>query len=426
MNTPSNVQRRTLWAACIGSFLDLFDFSIFGYFSPVLAAVFFPNMNHTQAVLWIFGIYTIGFLIRPFGALMFGYFGDTKGRRDMLVLSLILMAITTFLIGIIPSGFSIGIAASLILLLFRILQGFACGGEFAGATILVIEFSPPRKRGFYTSWVYFSIVLGLLVGSALASLLSVTLQDEALISIGWRIPFLFGVLLAFVGIFLRQSLDDTPVFLRLKEQKKNLEAPITQLFTSHKMKMLIGLGLLAAPAALVGLNFMYLSTYLIIFVRVPIQQALFFNALTLIVLLVCIPFTGYLSDLIGRKFVYFAGALATLIIAFPLFHFMEAESFFYLTIAQIFFGIFSACVLGVFPAILCELFPATVRYSGVALTLNIGFALFCGSVPFIVNYLIKTTYEVTAPGGYLFICALISLITLLKYKETADKELEME
>ena len=241
-STP-RLDQRTLMAGAIGNVLEWYDFALYGYFAPVFAAMFFPSEQPFVSLLSTFGVFAIGFLARPLGALLFGHIGDTIGRREALAWSIILMAIPTIVVGMLPTYAMIGIAAPLILTCCRFLQGISVGGELTGSVTFLVEHAASSERGYIGSWAGFSAQVGALLGSGVGTLVASTLTDEALHQWGWRIPFLLGSLIAFIGWYLRTRISESPAFEHMRHAGALSAAPIREVFTHQRGAVVKVIGL---------------------------------------------------------------------------------------------------------------------------------------------------------------------------------------
>ena len=276
-------------AGAIGNALEWYDFALYGYFAPVFAAMFFPSERASVSLLSAFGVFAVGFLARPLGALLFGYIGDTVGRREALTWSVILMAVPTAIVGLLPTYAAIGMAAPLALTLCRFLQGLSVGGEFTGSVTFLVEHAAPSQRGYIGSWAGFSAQVGALLGSGAGALVTSNLTTEDLHQWGWRIPFVLGSLIAFVGWYLRTRIPESPAFEQLRQAGALTSAPVRDIFTRHRIAVAKVIGLVWLHGVGFYLLFVYLTTYLSTATSIPLATVLTMNTGCMLLLGVLIP-----------------------------------------------------------------------------------------------------------------------------------------
>ena len=416
--------RRAIVGSSIGNFVEWYDYGLYGYYASVFATLFFPEGNRVAALLGAFGIFGVAFVVRPLGALFFGSYGDRHGRRNTLVAVVVLISTATALVGVLPTYASVGLVAPVLLLLLRVLQGFSAGGEFGGATAILAEFAPAHRRGFYGSWQGFTQGLAPLLVALMGALLAGGLSEEDFESWGWRVPFLFAAPLGLVGLFLRLRLDETPEFRRLREHEEVPQAPIREMLRSHRGSVLRGIGLIVGWTTSIYTFIIYMPTYLTETLGLSFGQSLLVNAIGLVVHTAVIPFIAIASDRVGRRPPVIAGALATLLLAYPGYALMGTGSLPVITGVQIVFGLCVACFASVLPAALSELFPTRTRYSGLALTYSLGVGIFGGLAPIVSTLLLKATGDDRAVAYYVTGGGLVALLTVLfAVRETAHEPL---
>lgn len=413
--------RRTLMAGAIGNVLEWYDFALYGYFAPVFAAAFFPSDDTTTSLLSAFGVFAIGFLARPLGALLFGYIGDTAGRREALAWSIILMAIPTVIVGLLPTYATIGIAAPLALTLCRFLQGLSIGGEFTGSGTFLVEHAAPSQRGSIGSWVGFSAQVGALLGSGVGALVTSNFTTEALHHWGWRIPFLLGSLIAVAGWYLRTRIPESPAFEQVRQARALSSAPIRAVFTHHRLAVAKVIGLVWLHGVGFYLLFVYLTTYLSTVTTVPLAAVLTMNTACMLLLAVLIPLMGRLSDTVGQKPLLLVGAAGLALTAYPSFIWLTSDDMGLIWTAYVWLTVLMSCYLGPFFAVVVELFPTAQRYTGLSTGYNIAAALFGGTAPLTATLLIQWTGNIFSPSLYLSLCALISLSVVLTLREPVLK-----
>ena len=416
--TEEQAAKKAVTAGAIGNFVEWYDYSVYGFFATVIASQFFPGEDPVASLLATFAVFAVAFFMRPVGAFVFGHYGDTIGRRNTLAAAIILMGIAALMIGVLPSYGQIGVLAPILLVVARLLQGFSAGGEWSGSAAFMVEYAPENKRGLYGSWQQFSIVAGLLVGSGMGALLGAVLSEDALNAWGWRIPFILGMVVALVGLYLRLRIEDTPAFRRIEEKEEITEAPVKQSFTAHGGESVTAIGFTVAWTVAYYILLTYMPTYVSRTLGLPLTQALLSNAIGLVVLMVLIPFTGAISDRIGRKPLLIAFSVLIALLTYPLFLLASTQAFVFIVLAQVLFGIIISLFSGPGPAALVEMFPTNVRYSALGVSYNLAVAAFGGTAPFIATYLISRTGSNLAPGIYLIVAAVITLFFVSRMKET--------
>jgi MHS family proline/betaine transporter-like MFS transporter len=416
--TVKSSQKKTLIAGCVANVLEWYDFALYGYLAPVLAKLFFPSDDELTSLISTFGVFAAGYLMRPLGAIIFGNLGDKVGRKKVLIISVTLMAISTTLIGMLPTHAQIGIMAPVLLTLLRLIQGFSVGGEFTGTISFIVEHGRQSSRGLSGSFATFSLIGGILLGSLIGALITSILSEEETINWGWRIPFIFGIVVGGVGLYLRFGIEETPVFKSLENKGGVVKAPIVEALTSYWREILITMGTTWAGSATFYIIFVYMPTYLSSETNIKFSTALNLNTISMVILMIASPFMGALSDRVGRKPVLAIGCLGIAILSYPLFLLISGGNVLYVLVAQAIFAIELAMVFAPLGATLVELFPTRVRLSAMSLGYNVGFSFFGGTAPLIATYIIKETGSNVAPGIYLAFSALISLFVFLIIRET--------
>lgn len=419
--------RRAATASFMGNFVEWFDYAAYGYLAAVIAVVFFPATDKTTGLLAAFAVFAISFIVRPIGGIVWGHIGDRYGRRNALSLSILIMSGSTFCIAFLPTYAQVGMLAPLLLLLIRLVQGFSASGEYAGAAAFLAEYAPDRKRGFYTCLVPASTAAGLLFGSLFAAGLYSQLDSEQLHSWGWRLPFLLAAPLGLIGRYIRLHLEDTPKF---REMEKALEhkatkhrAPIGELLGVHRKRVLVAIGVTCLNAVAFYLILSYMPTYLSTEMGMTETDSFLASTVSLATYIVFIFLMGMLSDRFGRKTMLIAASLLFLAVTVPLFSALQDQTFAFILLIQIAFGLMLAMNDGTLPCFLAEVFPTRVRYSGFAFSFNTANALFGGTAPFIATWLISQTGDKMAPAWMLVAAAGVALLAMLCIRETAHQAL---
>lgn len=412
MDTRSSI-KRTLLAGAIGNVLEWYDFALYGYFAPILAVLFFPSEHPSLSLITAFGVFAIGFLARPLGAILFGYWGDTIGRRNALAWSVLLMAIPTCLVGVLPTYEMIGVAAPMVLTLCRFLQGLSVGGEFTGSVTFLVEHAAQSQRGYVGSWAGFSAQVGALLGSGVGALTAVTLTTDALHQWGWRIPFLLGGLIAVVGWYLRTKAKESPAFERLRQTGALSTSPLRDVIADHRPPLIQLIGLVWLHGVAFYLLYVYLTTYLVTVTTASLGTVLTLNTGCMTLLALLIPVAGRLSDTVGQKPLLIIGAGGLVIFSYPLFLWLTSGDLPYMITGHILLTVLISCYMGPFFAAIAELFPPSQRYTGLSLGYNIASALFGGTAPLVATLLIEWSGNIHAPSLYLSFCAAVSLVVVV-------------
>lgn len=410
--------KRALVAACIGNFIEYFDFVIYGYFAPVIAQLFFPADDPAASLLLTFAVFAISYASRPIGGIVFGHLGDRYGRKTPLAAAIILIAAATTVIGLMPTYASIGIAAPILLTVARLIQGISVGGEYGGATSFISEYAPANRRGFYTGWQTFTIGLALLVGGGVASLITGTLTTEQLHAWGWRLPFLAGVPLGLVGLYLRLKLEETPHFASVQEHHAVEKAPLLTGLKKEWKAILIGMGLISAPSACIYIYYIYTPTYLAKVLGFTLADAQRANLYSMVFYCALLPFFALLSDIVGRKPLMLISALAVALVTYPAFHLLDPRDFnqtvFALCLMGLAFAPHSATAL----CAMSEIMPTKLRYTGLSVSLNIPVTLLGGTAPFLATYFVARTGNLYSPSWIVIGAAILTLLAVLAYRET--------
>ncbi|OCH99099.1 hypothetical protein A8135_08720 [Legionella jamestowniensis] len=400
--------QRIVIPGLLGNVLEWYDFALYGYFAATLTPLFFPAQNKNLALVLTFTVFAIGFLMRPLGAIFFGYIGDRFGRKKALSYAIILMAIPTTLIGMLPDYSQIGTIAPSLLIVCRLLQGLAVGGEFTGSMVYLLEHAPVAKRGFYGSLAMSSAFGGLLLGSAAA-----TIVGLFAVSWAWRIPFLLSITLGALGLYLRLHMPESPVFEVLKKNQQLTVNPLKEVVRNHFLLMLKATALVILPSTGFYLSFLYLTTYLNHFLTVALPYAMLVNTLTLSLLILVCPAIGVLADKIGKRHILMVGAASFIILSVPLYLLLQEKNITAILLCQMVFACMVALSYSPIPAILLELFPIAFRYTGLSLSYNLANALFGGTSAAVATSLIHVTGILLMPAFYLVLIATVTFLTLL-------------
>jgi MHS family proline/betaine transporter-like MFS transporter len=421
---PTSAKQRTaIVAAVVGNMLEWYDFAVYGFFVPVISQLFFPAQTPLLRILLTFAVFGVGFVMRPIGAVVFGIYGDRHGRRRALSAVVFLMAFSTLAVGILPTYSAVGVLAPLLLVAARLLQGLSSGGEWGGSAAYLVEYAPDRRRGFIGSWQQVSVGAGFLLGSLSAAVLNSMLSHDAMLSWGWRVPFLFGIVLGGVGAYLRFKLDDTPKYNEIETHHAVSHAPLREAFTTHRKPTLIAFGITLHNTVAYYTVLTYMTTYLTSVANLTRSAALWISTGCLLAFVVTVPFMGMLSDRIGRRPLFIISAAGYALLAYPGFLLASSGSVALALITQLVLVILLAAYAGPGPAVYAELFPTRVRYTALSVGYNIPVAIFGGFAPFIAQWLINSTGSAIAPAYYVIVASAVTLITMIWVPETAFEKL---
>ncbi len=411
-----NSKRNTL-AGVIGNILEWYDFAVFGFLAPYISTLFFPADDPLAGLIKTYGIFAAGYLMRPLGGMIFGHIGDRLGRKKALQISIFMMAIPTVLVGFLPTHEQIGATAALLLITLRLAQGLSVGGELIGSVSYLVEIAPSNRRGLHGSWSLFSAVGGILLGSAIVAVIDVLTDDRSMLSWGWRVPFLSGVVILMIGSWLRSGLKESPVFEQAKAQGQLEGFPLLEVLKQMPFKVLRLSGMILLFGAGFYMLFVWMPTYQGKMVSPPVGHALLVNTLSMMVLITVIPLAGLLSDHFGRKPVMLIGIVLMGALAFPLFKWIDLGVLWIALAAQLVFAILMGLIQGPLPALMVEMFPARTRFSAIGLGYNLTLAVFGGTAPMVSTWLIKETGDLASPAVYLVILSIISFFCLVTYKQ---------
>ncbi|SPT54271.1 Proline porter II [Actinomyces bovis] len=434
--------RRAAEASFIGNFIEWFDYASYGYLAAVIGNVFFPEFSPTGRLLSSFAVFATSFVLRPVGAIIWGILGDKRGRRWALSWSILIMSGATFLVGLLPGYSALGIWAPALLVLLRMCQGFSASGEYAGAGTFLAEYAPPGRRGVYVSLVPASTAGGLLVGSLFASGLFWALDDAAMTSWGWRLPFLLAGPLGLVGRYIRVHLEDSPVYQALvaesaakakaegrlpdRKRRQHWDEPLRILLRDHRRAMLSCFGVSCLNAVAFYMLLSYMPTYVQHELGFSETRATLATSVTLTIYILSIFFMGHISDLIGRRRVLTIACVAFILLSVPLFQLMSHTSLVVVILCEVAFAIILTANDGTLASFLAESFPTEVRYSGFALSFNLANTLLGGTCPFIATWLTASSGSRLAPAFYLTAISALALLTLLVSHVAPRRDLEIQ
>ncbi|WP_405664306.1 glycine betaine/L-proline transporter ProP [Streptomyces sp. RK9] len=433
--TDEAAVRRAVKAASLGNAMEWFDFGIYSYLAVTIGHVFFPSGNDTAQLISSFATFAVSFLVRPLGGMVFGPMGDKIGRKKVLALTMILMAVGTFAIGLIPSYAAIGFWAPVLLIFFRLVQGFSTGGEYGGASTFIAEYAPDKRRGYFGSFLEFGTLAGYVGAAGLVTILTTTLDSGAMEAWGWRIPFLVAGPLGLVGLYLRLRLDETPAFQKLEDQtyhsateaasavETSAKGDLAKIFRQYWPTLILCVALVGAYNVTDYMLLSYMPTYLTDELGYDDTHGLLILIATMVVLMLVINRIGVLSDRYGRKPLLMAGMVGFLVLSIPAFLLIKQGALVAVSAGMLMLGLSLVCLLGTMSATLPALFPTPVRYGSLSVGYNLSASLFGGTAPLVITALISVTGTDMMPAYYAMAAAVVGIIAVACMKETAQQPL---
>ncbi|MDM5337255.1 MFS transporter [Fictibacillus enclensis] len=420
------IAKQSILGTSLGNAMEWFDFGIYSYLAVIIGKVFFPEVDPSAQVIYAFATFAVAFIARPIGGIVFGMLGDRLGRKKVLALTLIMMAIATLALGLIPGYSSIGIAAPILLLVARLVQGFSTGGEYAGAMTFIAESTPDKKRSVMSSVLEVGTLVGYIAGSGLVTLLTFILGSDTMLEWGWRVPFFVAAPLGLIGLYFRSHLEETPAFKAMEEEKEESKSKssLKEIFVNHWKSLLICVGVVLFYNTIVYMVLTYMPSYLSEQLGYGETKGLL---LILIVMVIMIPFVigmGYLGDRIGRNKILISALILTIILSIPAFMLAGNSNGINAFWGVLILGCLLTAFQGTLPATLPSLFFTNVRYGSLALTYNVSTSIFGGTTPLIVAWLVKETNNNMVPAYYLMAVCIIGIIVVAFFvKETAGRSL---
>lgn len=402
--------KKIITAAMMGNILEYYDFTLFVYLTPILGPLFFPSDDKMVSIIASLGTYALGYVVRPLGGVFFGYIGDTYGRKQALTLSILLMAVPTCLMGFLPSYQTIGIAAPILLILLRLAQGLSAGGEYNGAAIFTVENVKEKGAGFAGGMITSSSAIGGLAGSCMAMIVTLPFMP----SWAWRIAFLLGLLIAFIGFYIRSRIDEAHLDRLLKKRDQLKQVPLFDALKNHRRSVIATIGIVAFSGIMYNVSFSYVSIFLTSYQKWPLSQSLLIMSIGMLVYIAFSPLSGFLSDKYGEKKVMLTGATATLIAAYPCFTLLtQGGSVIKVMTAQAALALLAAWFQGSMNLLMPKLFPMESRYSGLGFSYGLGIGIFGGTTAMISTILVKWTGNPLSPLLYLTLGCVLGLLGVI-------------
>ncbi|GGB48509.1 MFS transporter [Lentibacillus populi] len=427
----TDVAKKAVVATAMGNAMEWFDFGIYSYLAATIGKVFFPEMAGPTQLVFSFATFAVAFLVRPIGGMFFGMLGDRLGRKKILAITLIIMALATLSIGLIPGYATIGITAPILLLIARLVQGFSTGGEYSGAMTFIAESAPDKRRGVMASGLEVGTLVGYIGGSGIVTLLTFILGSETMLDWGWRIPFLIAAPIGFIGLYLRTHLEETPAFEKMEEEKEKAEktgeskhVSMKDILIHHRRPLLIGLTLVFFYNVIDYTVLTYMPSHLTAVLGYGETKGLL---LILIVMFIMIPFVllmGHFGDRIGNKRIIQSSLIGIIVLAIPSFMLINSGNNWLVFAGLLILATLLAALLGTMPSQLPSLFFTNVRYGGLAITYNISTSLFGGTAPLLVAWLVDVTASQLAPAYYVIFASIIGIVVVTLFlKNTSGKPL---
>ncbi|MCE3549885.1 MFS transporter [Pseudonocardia sp. RS11V-5] len=423
--TTTRAVQRTVLGGTVGSFVEFYEFSAYAVLAATLAAVFFPAADPTTGLLSSLAVFAVAFFARPLGGFVWGALGDRIGRKRTLALTVLLMSIATTLMGVLPGYATIGVAAPVLLIVLRFLQGVSAGGEISGAVSFIAEHSPLHRRGLYVGLISVGSVVGTLLGSLFPGILLLTLSTEQMQAWGWRLPLLLALPMGIIGLYIRRRLDETPHFLALKEERAREANPVGAALSGREnVRLLVkSFLLIAVNAASFYMIVGYLPTFATKSLKLTGYEAFAPSLIALAACLLAEVAGSWWSDQVGRRPVLLISGTGLLVLSYPAFLLMTSGSFGLISVGLVVFGLVAGGYAAVTNSTLTEMFPTRVRVSGHGITYNLSVALFGGSAPYLLTWLGGVTGSSMVGAVYVMILAVISLPAVWFTKETARRPL---
>jgi MFS transporter, MHS family, proline/betaine transporter len=412
--------RHNIGAALVGNMLEWYDFAVYGFMAAMIGKAFFPATDPLSSLLLSFAVFGVGFLGRPIGSIAIGWLGDVKGRKPALVITILTMAVSTVLIGLVPGYATIGIAAPILVVLARLLQGFSTGGEAGNSMAFMVEWAPGDRRGLYGGLQQCSSAMGFLLGSGIAAVTASLLSTEAMEGWGWRIPFLIGGIIGPVGAYLRRNSDETPAFRQAMDGPRIPTDAATAFFLTAR-----GFGFTILWTVVYYIFLVFMPSFTKAAGKLSASEALWSNTLGLLALVICAPLAGRLSDRLGRKPLLLTGCALFFLLTYPAFSLVASGvSLPAIMALQFCLGAILAIVAGVSPSAISEIFPTHNRTTWMSIGYTLSVTIFGGFAPFIAAWLTKETGSPVAPAYYVMAAAVIGFLVIARMPETAHRPLD--
>ena len=420
-----NQLKKATWASAFSNAIEWYDFGVYSFVAYIIGQVFFPHVSPSVQIIAALSTFSIPFFVRPLGGIIFGLIGDNIGRQKVLSITLVIMSLSTFCIGLIPTYETIGITSPVLLLIVKLAQGFSIGGEYSGSATVVAEYSPDRKRGFIGGWLDFGSMVGFIIGAGLVVFLSMLLSQSALFSWGWRIPFLIALPLGIISFILHHISEETPTFqqhLEARESQDKAELTLKKVVGKYWQHILICAGLVIVTNVSFYLLLTYMPSYLAHNLNYDTEQGLLIIIAIMVGMLIIQPIIGLLSDKVGRRPFILIGSIGLLLLSYPAFMLINSQQIPLVFLGVFILALFINCFTGIITSILPAMFPTNIRYSAIASIFNVAIII-AGVTPTFVAWLVESTGNLYMPAYNLMLAGFIGVITGLAMRETANKPL---
>ncbi|AZP36907.1 MFS transporter [Acidipropionibacterium acidipropionici] len=422
------VLKKTIAGTVVGNLMEWYDVGVYGYVAVIIGRMFLPDGSASAQNLFSLGVFAVTFIARPLGGIVLGQLGDRLGRQKILAFTLLMMASATFLIGILPDHSTIGVWAPILLIVLKLIQGFSTGGEYAGATTFISEYAPDRHRGFLASLLDLGSYMGFAVGAAFVSVLQMTLSQGFMDSWGWRIPFMAALPLGVIALYFRTRIEDTPAFQAAQEtmaeeeadEPRGLSGFVGTLRSFHR-EIILAIAIVAAANTAGYALTSYMPTYLTTTLGYDEVHGNLLTLPVLVIMSLCIPLVGALSDRIGRKTVLTIASVMGIVLAIPAFLLMMHGAIWSTLVGLMTLAIPVAFYVSNIASALPALFPTSSRYGGMGIAYNIAVAVFAGTAPFIMEGLVTLTKQPLAPAFWVMLTSIAGFVAILFLKESARK-----
>lgn len=409
--------KRVILSTMLGNGLEWYDYALYGTFTALISKHFFPAGDDAVALIATFGIFAIGFVMRPLGAMFFGYIGDRYGRKNALALSIMLMAFPTACIGLLPTYKEIGIWAPILLTLIRLVQGVAVGGEFGGSIVYLVEHASRRNKNFMGSLSMLSMLIGLLSGAMIAAVLAKNMSEAMFDTYGWRIPFILGFFIGVIGLYIRLKLDESPMFIEAQEAGHTSETPVADAIRLNSTEIGLGIGIYLAVTIPFYIQTVFMPSFLVKYLKFSSADALLIFSLSLLTMMLVAPMSAFLSDRKNREMVLKVILAGYMAFAIPYIYLLEYKTFPFVLVSQLVFSALLGSYIAPIPTLVVELFPTKTRYTGMSLACNLAAAIFGGTSPILVTKMITLSGSNTPISLYIMLAAIGSFFCLVSVRK---------
>ncbi len=415
--------KRVIASTMIGNGLEWYDYALYGTFTALISKHFFPAGDDAVALIATFGIFAVGFLMRPLGAMFFGYIGDKYGRKNALALSILLMAFPTACIGLLPTYKEIGLWAPILLTVIRLVQGVAVGGEFGGSIVYLVEHASTKNKNQMGNFSILSMLLGLFTGAMIAAGLAHFMSAEAFDAWGWRIPFILGFFIGIIGLYIRTKLDESPVFLEAKEAGHTSDAPIKDALQQNYKEILLGIGAYLAVTIPFYIQTVFMPSFMVKFLKFSTSDSLLIFTLSLLTMMVVGQVSAWLSDNKDREILLKVVLIAYFAFAIPYVYLLDHKTFGYVLASQLTFSVILGFYIAPIPTLVVELFPTKTRYTGMSLACNLAAAIFGGTAPILVTKMITLSGSNAPIAFYIMVAAFVSFLCMFSIRKRRHQDL---